>query len=363
MTLADDLSIAPVTLRAGIGDLSPRRNAAWTPPTLIVTADPEHGVTTYARQLAEQVRLVLPHTAVRGPRLEVSPIGAPGWVHVHFTDRLWGADALSAAAAVEALAADYRVIVTLHDVPQYSDGTNLARRAECYRRVIAAAAAVVCNSEHEAELLREFTSAHAAPAVIPLPVQTTAPLPVPEHLDGAVAILGFVYPGKGHERAIDAASLVAVRPGVVHGRPRVVALGRASAGHEGDVDALRVSAHERGVSFEVTGYLSDDELVRRARHVSVPVIAHDHVSASGSLASWISAGRRPIVVRSRYMEEMAALRPGTVTLVDAVDFVDAVAAALQNPESTWLHSAVDVRPTTRDTVDQYLEYWQAVMSA
>ena len=348
MTLADDLMPAVLS-------------STWMPPTLILTADPEHGVSTYARQLAEQVRKVAPHTPVRGPRLDVSPIGAPGWVHVHFTDRLWGADAGSAAAAVEALALQHRVIVTLHDVPQLSDGTHLGRRAECYRRVISAATAVVCNSRHEAELLREFTAPDAAPAVIPLPVQSSPWAAAQPEPDGAVAILGFVYPGKGHERAIDAVSRIA--PSMSRPRPWVVALGRASAGHEGDVHTLQASARQRGVAFEVTGYLSDDELVRRARRVSVPVIAHDHVSASGSLASWISAGRRPIVVRSRYMEEMAALRPGTLTLVDGDDFVDAVAAALRNPESTWLHSAVDVRPTTRDTVDQYLEYWAAVMSA
>ena len=331
----------------------------WIPPTQILTADPQHGVTTYARHIAEHVRSAYPLTALTD--VPTAALADPEWLHLHFTDRLWGADAASAAASFEALAAHHKVIVTLHDVPQPSDGTNLDRRADCYHRVITAARGVVCNSWHEAELLREFTTPGVVPAVIPLPVQPLSTGEHPLELDGAVAILGFVYPGKGHERAIETvAELVA---GELSTTPWVVALGRASAGHEADVEALVELATARGVTFATTGYLSDDELVRRARRVSVPVIAHDHVSASGSLASWISAGRRPIVIRNRYMEEMAALRPGTVTLVDSVDFSTAVAHALRHPETTWLEGGIDVSPMSRDTVERYLSYWASVMSA
>jgi len=340
-----------VTDPGGIVDL-------WSPPLQVLTADPQHGVSTYARFLAHEVRAMVPHTRLIDPG---TILGEPTWLHLHFTDRLWGTDALSAAAAVEALAGQHRVIVTLHDVPQASDGTHLPSRAESYRRVIAAASGVVCNSRHEVELLREFIDPRVAAAVIPLPVhEPVAPAPprLSAALDGSVAILGFVYPGKGHDRAIDAAARIATGGSRV---PDVVALGRASAGHEVDVELLRKHGAARGVRFETTGYLSDAELLRRSRLVSVPLIAHDHVSASGSLASWISAGRRPIVLRSRYMEEMAALRPGTLTLVEPDDLAGAVAAALRNPASTWLAGDAQVRPTTRDTVEHYLDYWRAAM--
>ena len=339
-----------------------RTTHRWSPPAQVLTADPQHGVSTYARFLAHEVRDLIPHTRLHDAGAGFGPgFSSPGWIHLHFTDRLWGADALAAAAAVEALAGAHRVIVTLHDVPQASDGTHLRIRAEGYRRVIAAASGVVVNSRHEVELLREFTDPAVTAAVIPLPVHVPlAPPPgsATSTLDGSVAILGFVYPGKGHDRAIDAVARIA--PGF-HRVPDVIALGRASAGHEADVRSLQQHAAARGVRFETTGYLSDAELLRRSRQVSVPLIAHDHVSASGSLASWISARRRPIVLRSRYMQEMAALRPGTLTLVEPAELADAVAAALRDPASTWLDDNAEVRPTTGDTVEQYLDYWRAVM--
>ena len=333
----------------------------WTPPTQILTVDPQHGVTTYARHIAEHVRTVFPLTSLTD--VPAATARDSEWLHLHFTDRLWGADPVAAADAVEKLAARHRVIVTLHDVPQPSDGANLGRRVECYRRVIAAARGVVCNSRHEAELLREYTVPSARPAVIPLPVQPLSHGDRPLELDGSVAILGFVYPGKGHDRAIDTVAGLDVDGSGDSVAPWVVALGRASAGHESDVDALTARAVTRGVRFETTGYLPDDELLARARGVSVPVIAHDHVSASGSLASWISAGRRPIVIRNRYMDEMAELRPGTITLVDADGFAAAVADAYRHPESTWLDARLDLSPTSADTVELYLSYWLSVMSA
>ncbi len=59
----------------------------------------------------------------------------------------------------------------------------------------------------------------------------------------------------------------------------------------------------------MTGWLDDADMAARAARVAVPVIAHRHVSASGSLASWVGWGRRPVAVRNRYVDEMAALRP------------------------------------------------------
>ena len=198
-------------------DLARLRRPAWAPPALVLTGQPEHGVSTYARHLAESVRAAYPTTELLSPR------GAPGadWVHLHFTDRLWGADAASAAAAVEALAERHRVTVTLHDVPQPSDLRHLSRRAESYRRVVRAATGVVCNSHHEAELLRRFTASDAAPSVIPLPVAPAHPFAAPERLEPVVAILGFYYPGKGHDRAVAAVAALLHEEratlGVAHG--------------------------------------------------------------------------------------------------------------------------------------------------
>jgi glycosyltransferase involved in cell wall biosynthesis len=331
-------------------------------PRLVITEDPQHGVTQYAARLA---------AALHGhPPLD-------GLAHLHFTDRLWGSDPDAAASAVERLAARGPVTVTLHDVPQPSDGTeSLARRADCYARVVAVAAGVVCNSRHEAALVREFTSPGAEVSVIPLPVDL---LPRPAERPGTAAtigLLGYVYPGKGHDRviraaatasAVSAASAASAAVGPEHGAgagtgtaPAVEALGRASDGHERDVTSLAELAESLGVPFAVTGYLSDADLLQRARSTGVPVIAHEHVSASGSLATWIGAGRRPVVVRSRYMEEMAELHRGCLHLTHAEELPAALARALEDPASTWLDDDAKPGPTTAEVAELYLVFWRGV---
>lgn len=321
-------------------------------PALHIPADAQHGVTVYARRIADRL----------GVAGVASPETGDGPLHVHFTDRLWGSDPAAAAAAFEAVAAARPVTVTLHDLPQPSDGErNLLRRADCYRRVLRAAAGAVCNSTHEAELLRRFVDESVAVTVIPLPVERAAPAvaagaaPAVEVGFGgsSIAILGFVYPGKGHEPALRAASGL----GAEHSGLRVEALGRPSAGHEHDVAQLTRLAADLEVGFEVTGYLDDEAFLERCRRASVPVIAHEHVSASGSLASWLEAGRRPIVVRSPYMEEMAALHPGALELVDRDGLAAAISRALARPASTWLDESARLGPDLAATAEAYRRFW------
>lgn len=328
-------------------------------PRLLVTRDPLHGVTLYAQRLA--AALMEPATA------EVT--GAER-LHLHFTDRLWGSDPDAAASAVEELARRAPLTVTLHDLPQPSDGAgSLGRRAAAYRRVVEAASGVVCNSHHEAELLAEYVGAVAASTVIPLPVdgpsaistdtgtgtadpvaraaRDSAPRGAP-----AVSVLGYVYPGKGHDRVLRAVGNLREHP-----RPVVEALGRASEGHEHDVENVRRLARYAGVAFTITGFLPDDELHERCRRSAVPVIAHRHVSASGSLASWLGAGRRPIVLASRYMEEMAALHRNALTVVDARALDEAIEQAIAHPESTWLDDSARLGPDLPEVASLYRRFW------
>ena len=314
-----------------------------TLPRLHIGADPRHGVTRYAQQLADA--------------LGASAAAAhPHRRHLHFTDRLFGDDPGAAATAVERIAAEGAVTVTLHDVPQPSDGDDgLRRRSEAYRRVVGAAAGVVVNSEHELRLLRRHTAESARAAVIPLPVDPHPPVTVVPGVHPTVGVLGFVYPGKGHDRVIRAVAGLA-------GAADVEVLGRASAGHERDLEGLAVLAGDLGVGFVVTGYLPDDELLARSRRTAVPVIAHEHVSASGSLASWLSAGRRPVVVASPYMEEMAELHGGSLTLTSAEGLSSAIASALADPESTWLDDSArgKLGPDTVGVAELYRDFWRGV---
>ena len=320
-------------------------------PALVITAGERHGVTIAARDLASAV------TEKVGRHLQVASdelLGdhPPARAHLHFTDRLWGTSPEDAAAVVEKIAGRTSLTVTFHDVPQASDGPdNLPRRSDCYSRVANAARGVVVNSRHEASHLSEAGIVPRTLAVVPLPVTPAPPGPPPRPGSPDVAVLGFFYPGKGHAEVVEA--VAAQTPAV----PTVTVLGGPSPGHEGDLAALVEQAGTVGVAVDVAGFVPEQDLIARCRAVTVPVVAHRHFSASGSLATWIGAGRRPLVADGRYAREMAALRPATVRLVSPGRLAEAVADALADPASTWLGADAVTRPHLDDTAAAYLRWW------
>ncbi|AXL10983.1 hypothetical protein DXT68_01645 [Microbacterium foliorum] len=314
---------------------------------LLLVHPGDHGVAVYARDLAtavieqsDEIRTIDPSALARLPEGTA--------VHAHFTDRLWGDSPEEASRTFEGLARRLRVSVTLHDLPQESDGErNRPRRREAYALVAAAATGVVVNSAHERALLREEGVWTGAATAIPLPVELQADAVEPAS-DGSLGVLGYFYPGKGHDEAARAAATA--------GMTRMTVLGRASDGHAADLDAFVRRAADLGVEVEVTGWLDDREIARRGRAVAVPVIAHRHVSASGSLASWIGWGRRPIAVRNRYIDEMAMLRPGTLSTVDETGLAEAVRRAVGLPRTTW-HGLARLALSRADVADAYLRFW------
>lgn len=345
-------------------------------PVVVTHHDPQHGVATYAAQIAATVEARTGRhlsldvaDLLEVPDADTVEVTVPR-AHLQFTDRLWGPSPSAAADVVEDLADTTALTVTLHDLPQPSDGErNLRRRGEAYGRVVAAARGVVVNSEHERSLLREWVGFDGPVEVIPLPVDRhplTGPRPEP---DGDVAVIGFFYPGKGHAEVVAAvAGLGAARhdagdrDGSGATRPEsdatgVVALGRASSGHEAELQQLVDEAAALGVPFGATGYLDDATLLDRARRASVPVAAHQHVSASGSIATWIAAGRRPLVPDTRYSREMATLRPGTLTLYPDDGLAAAIATALADPASTWLDDDARTLPGLDEVADAYAAWW------
>jgi glycosyltransferase involved in cell wall biosynthesis len=173
-----------------------------------------------------------------------------------------------------------------------------AARAEAYGRIVRASHAWATNSWHEHALVDRWIAAGARGTVIPLPVHATPGPPGPSRAvaglvpaEPVVGVFGFVYPGKGHRQVVRA--VAALRRAGTMASVRV--LGDAAPGHADEVEALVRTSRERGVPVEVTGRVAEDDLVRALRDVSVGVTAHRNVSASGSLNSWIAAGRRPLV--------------------------------------------------------------------
>lgn len=281
-----------------------------TPAHLLVPGTERHGVTILARQVAERTGAPTVHD-----HLELPP-GTP--LHVHFTDRLFGADAVTAAGAVVAMADRHRLTLTLHDVPQPTDGDSFADRRTAYRRVLQAAAGWVACSETERATVVRHCSPPRDGFVVPLPV-VAAPHAARDLVagpvapgDASVAVFGWVYPGKGHHEALEAAALLGDDPG---DRPRVVALGAVSAGHEDLRDELTATAQRLGVRLTITGWLTDAQVTEGLAGATVGLVAHGNVSASGSLHSWMAVGRRPLVADSPYAREVLALRPGSLELL------------------------------------------------
>lgn len=314
-------------------------------PTYVVVGPQEHGVTRHALALAGAgdavVRRLPAHPTVDALLAAADGAGA---VHLHLTDHLLAGSPAAAADLVEALADRCRTTLTLHDVPQPAEGAErYARRARAYGRMRRAAAVCVVASEHESEALERCGDSDTPIEVVPLPVERNVHRPVGASAEtpSAVAVLGFVYPGKGH---LDVLAAMRDLPAEVG----LDVLGAPSPGHDGLLDELAAGAAEQGRRLRVTGYVEDADLAGELTRPVVPVLAHRHASASGSAATWIGHGRRPVALDGGYARELAARYPWAVTVVD--DLAAGMAAALSGEVSTWIDPG-DGRTAVVDTAE------------
>lgn len=258
---------------------------------------PYNGVTEYARLLAD-------HTG--GSIAGLGDKLAPGPVHITFTDHLFGPDADVAVDTVLEMVAGHPFSVSFHDVPQPEEGqARFERRSRAYQRLAAAADLAVTNSQHEASF---FTSSTIA--VIPLPLPAAPDISNQKPEPGTIGILGFIYPGKGHDTIAQITEL--------NDDFTLRALGGYSPGHE--------NMELPGV--EVTGYLPEHQLWEEIAKIAIPVCVHRHFSASGSLMRWLAAGRRVLISDSNYAREVAQDYPEQIVLVS--DWAAALTAANQD---------------------------------
>ncbi len=309
----------------------------------LVVGPDQHGVVRWAQDIAGALDAPVVRAATPDDIDPMSLGGGP--VHIHVTDRLFGPDATAAADRFVELvrALDVPVGATLHDIPQPSDGAAYERRAAAYRRIGQACRGIVVSSRHERSLLYESDWTGPDPDVIPLAL-TSPPRggARPPTVDREIGVFGFIYPGKGHDEVLEATADLDAGVGMV-------AIGSPSPGHEDLVDGLRRRADRLGRRFRVTGFVEDDDLDATLRAVAVPVAHHRHISASGSIPTWIAAGRRPLAPHGRYIDEFAERSPGVLTTYADDDLVGALRAALAEPSQTWLGD-VDVRPSWDDVV-------------
>lgn len=345
------------------------------PPLQLIVGPAGHGVVEYAADMGAAMRTIDP----RADTIHVDSVAAAVDIarqgpraHLHVTDRLLGGSPEEAVRSLEWIAAQTRLTITLHDVPQTSDGTGLSRRVAAYSGILAAARAAAVNSRHEQQLVAEFLPGAPPTHVIPLGARHAAP-PSDAGQHGSPAdggfrplvalVAGYIYPGKGHAPAIQAAAEAARILRQAHERVGAVAvraIGRPSAGHERDVTLLQADAERRGVDFQVTGFLDDATFTQQLVEDGIPIAAHEHVSASRSMLDWVEVGRRPLVISSRYSQEMATLRPDTLVLYEPDDLPRELVAAWREPAHTWLKPGSRLTPTLADVAADYLAWWHAM---
>ncbi len=274
------------------------------------------------------------------------------------TDRLLGSSPEEAARVVGAVSRRATLALALHDLPQPAEGGSwYRRRRDAYADMTDAADVVVVASEHERDCLdRCRREAGVAPlpagrvVVVPLPIEPGSDQAPPRGVqETEVAVLGYLYPGKGVDEVVAAAARLR-RAGR---NVRVTCLGAPAEGHAEHAAELVAGARRAGVPFRVTGFVPEAELDSRLRTVGVPVAPHRHISASGTINAWLEAGRRPITLPSPYARELADRLPRALNLVD--DLETGIIDALDRPDRTWLGSDVVLGPSTREAARRHAD--------
>ena len=326
-----------------------------------VVAGPErHGVVLHGLRLAQAsaglaASLVrLPSPSLGEPAALTAELLAPhDRVMVQVTDRLFGHAAHDAARLLCSIARNTSLVVCLHDLPHPAEGADrCARRRAAYREIAVSADVVVVASDHERMLLSQCGVADTDTDVVVVPLPLEPAVEAEESVTRVtraddIGVFGFLYPGKGVEDVIEATARLSRRVGPL----RVTNYGPVADGHGQYATDLGALARRHGVEFTITGYLNDSSVMRGLRTTTVPVAAHRHVSASGSIGTWLSAGRRPVVVDGGWAAELATRLPGSLTLTR--DLVGSVSAAFDAPASTWL-SDVRIGPSWAQAADRHL---------
>ncbi|MEO3936541.1 glycosyltransferase [Dermatophilaceae bacterium Soc4.6] len=338
------------------------------PATLHVVVGPdEHGVVLHGELVGHAcgdwvLRLPAPRP------LTDDELGTARVVHVPWTDRLFGRRAEQALAAFAALTEPVlqrglSLSVTLHDLP-VGDSALEQRRRTAYRGVVAHATGVVVSSWRELELAQELSVTARSLRCIPLPVPSSMTDAVEDATRRAdatagdrpsdVTVLGFVFPDRGYEHTI------AELPTGVD----LVALGRPSEGHDDLPEQLAELAARTGHLMRTTGFVADADLPGALRAAGVPVAPNRRVAASGSIAAWVGAGRRPLVPDTAYARELAARWPGALRLYDA-DAPGAlrreIEATVVDPSLTWLPPGTRTGPDTREVARAYATHLAACL--
>lgn len=255
-------------------------------------------------------------------------------IHLQWKLADWGGGVASLARLEVLLAASRRpTVVTLHDV--YSAPRARDRWLDPgllgMRRLSLTARALVVHSDEERRRLAGI-AAGARVVTVPHFVEERE-LPMTREdaklalgLGGrrVLTLLGFMTRRKGHRLALE--TLVRLPDDVF-----VLFAGAPIEGREARGEELEAYARELGVADRVrfTGYVPDAELERILAATDVAVCPFRDMSASGSLATWISTARPIVTSDLPAFRELDALAPGSLRIFTPLT-ADAAAARIRD---------------------------------
>lgn len=334
-----------------------------------------HGVTRYGTILARAAHEHLPDDVIEaGAELQGRPADdeqrlraatqrllEADVVHLQYNERVWGNAQAAAHVRTVITACTAPIVATLHDVREGYGWHGIGRRTWAQRTADVpgvtsgdgkggdaganretglwvsirragqyvwkewqntratkqlaqhAAQILVCTRE-EVWRLRGIVAPEQR-TVIPHFVEDRsidiAPPDAKEELDLAGrrvgTVLGFIHRAKGHALVVEA---MPAWPDDVH----VVFAGRPAVGSEGFAQKLQQRAEALGVAdrLRVTGYLDEDTLDRYLAATDVALCPFEQVSASGSLSTWIAAGRPILASDQPQIAEYNAMAAGAI---------------------------------------------------
>jgi glycosyltransferase involved in cell wall biosynthesis len=157
-----------------------------------------------------------------------------------------------------------------------------------------------------------------------------------------ITLLGYVYPRKGHGLLIEA--MRELRSNV-----HVVVAGGVEPHNADYLENLRDSARASGVlqRLHITGYLSEAELERYLAATDVAACPFTTFSASGSISTWISAGKRILATDLPQVMEYNRLEPGAIETFSPYASA-ALAAAIQRLLETGANNQLAAIARLRD---------------
>lgn len=333
-----------------------------------------HGVARYGRMLAAAAREHL-ETDVQEVEAHIDGVAsdskqqlreaarqlsAVDVVHLQYNERVWGNAHAAANVRTFVGACTAPLVVTLHDVRHGYGWRDIVRRVwarrrartadartegaatgahgdrrggwlaslrralryvwkegqntRATRRLVRRAGRVLVCTHAEADRLHDMVPAERL-TVLPHFVEerslseTSAEAKAVLRLAGSFVctVLGFIHRAKGHALVVEALPQC---PENV----QVVFAGRPAIGSKGFVEQLRTRAEALGVAdrLRITGYLAEPSLNRYLAATDLALCPFEEVSASGSLSTWIAAGRPILASEQPQIAEYNAMAPGAI---------------------------------------------------